>query len=166
MGFSCDDLIRSLESSGPQLTSKTKGDWAGLYRRFLKSPNFVGWYNQRHREVSQKLQLLHLQSLSEATIETWMADKEEVQLVDMVLRIRAKLSDAVSQNMPIPDIVKERLEKHVATIVTTLPSDLQDVLRRGTILNKDKSYNASANSESGRNSNERTIDILDGSSNS
>ena len=95
-----------------------------------------------------------------------MADKEEVQLVDMVLRIRAKLSDAVSQNMPIPDIVKERLEKHVATIVTTLPSDLQDVLQRGTILNKDKSYNASTNSESGRNSNERTIDILDGSSNS
>jgi len=41
--FSCDDLIRSLDSSGPQLTSKTKGDWAGLYRRFLKSPNFVGW---------------------------------------------------------------------------------------------------------------------------
>ena len=111
------------------------------------------------------VQLLHLQSLSEATIETWMADKEEVQLVDMVLRIRAKLSDAVSQNMPIPDIVKERLEKHVASIVRTLPSDLQDVLHRGTILNIDKNYNASSNSESGRNSNERTIGILDDSSN-
>jgi len=164
--FLIEDFLRSLESGGPQLTPMVKGDWEALYKRFFKSPNFVGWYNQRHREVSQKLQLLHLQSLSEATIETWMADKEEVQLVDMVLRIRAKLSDAVSQNMPIPDIVKERLEKHVATIVTTLPSDLQDVLQRGTILNKDKSYNASTNSESGRNSNERTIDILDGSSNS
>ena len=106
-----------------------------------------------------------MESLAEATIETWMADKEEVQLVDMVLRIRAKVSDAVSQNMPIPDIVKERLEKHVATIVKTLPSDLQDVLHRGTILNIDKNYNASSNSESGRNSNERTIEILDGSSN-
>ena len=105
-----------------------------------------------------------MESLAESTIETWMADKEEVQLVDMVLRIRAKLSDAVSQNMPIPDIVKERLEKHVATIVKTLPSDLQDVLHRGTILNIDKNYNASNNSESGRNSNERTIEILEGPS--
>merc|ERR1719356_2086583 len=103
------------------------------------------------RNVNQ-IQLLHMESLAEATIETWMADKEEVQLVDMVLRIRAKVSDAVSQNVPIPDIVKERLEKHVATIVKTLPSDLQDVLHRGTILNIDKNYNPSSNSESGRNS--------------
>ena len=44
------DLVRSLESSGPQLTSKTKGDWPALYRRFLKSPNFVGWYNRLSHE--------------------------------------------------------------------------------------------------------------------
>ena len=101
-----------------------------------------------------------MESLAESTIETWMAEKEEVQLVDMVLRIRAKISDSISQNMPVPDIVKERLEKHVATIVRTLPSDLQDVLQRGTILNIDKNYNASSHSVSGRNSSERTIDIL------
>ena len=56
--------------------------------RFLRSPNFVGWYNQRHREVSNKLALLHLESLAEAKIDLWMAGKAEVELVDMVLRIR------------------------------------------------------------------------------
>lgn len=161
--FIIEDFLRSLESSGPHLTPMVKGDWESLYKRFFKSPNFVGWFNQRHREVSQKLQLLHMESLAESTIETWMAGKEEVQLVDMVLRIRAKLSDAISQNMPIPDIVKERLEKHVANIVRTLPSDLQDVLQKGTILNIDKNYNASSHSVSGRNSSERTIDILENS---
>ena len=105
-----------------------------------------------------------MESLAESTIETWMAGKEEVQLVDMVLRIRAKLSEATTQHLPLPDIVKERLEKHVATIVKTLPSDLQVVLQRGTILNLDKNYNASCNSASGRNSHERTIDILENSS--
>merc|ERR1719264_572324 len=126
--FSCDDLIRSLESSGPQLTSKTKGDWAGLYRRFLKSPNFVGWYNQRHREVSAKLSLLHLESLSEAKISLWMPGKAEVELVDMVLRIRSKLEEAKKDELPLPDIVVERLEGHIATIVATLPPDLQGVI--------------------------------------
>ena len=90
-----------------------------------------------------------------------MYGKEEVQLVDMVLRIRAKLSEAASQKMPLPDIVKERLEKHVSTIVKTLPSDLQTVLQKGTILNVDKNSNSSSNCAGGRNSNERTIDILE-----
>jgi len=126
--FSCDDFIRSLEASGPQLTSRTKGDWAGLYRRFLKSPNFVGWYNTRAREMCSKLTLLHLESLAEAKIGIWMAGKAEVELVDMVLRIRSKLAEARRQELPLPDIVMERLEGHVRTIVATLPADLQCVI--------------------------------------
>lgn len=129
--FSPEDFFASLESNGPQLTSTIKGDWVGLYRRFFKSPNFVGWYNQRHREVSHKLQVLHLECLSEATIEHWMADKEEVELVDMVLRIRNKLEQ--SEELNLPDIVCERLNTHVSKIVNTLPDDLQCVLLKGTV---------------------------------
>ncbi len=87
--FNAEEFLASVDAkSGPQLTSTLKGDWRGLYRRFFRSPNFVGWYSQRHAEVSRKLSLLHLESLAEAKIEHWMRDKEEVQLVDMVLRIR------------------------------------------------------------------------------
>ena len=55
--FIMEDFLRSLESSGPQLTPTVKGDWEGLYKRFIKCPNFVGWYNQRHREMAHKLQV-------------------------------------------------------------------------------------------------------------
>ncbi|XP_023322220.1 protein DENND6A [Eurytemora carolleeae] len=126
--FNADEFIRSLEQSGPQLTSRTKGDWAALYRRFLKSPNFVGWFNARHAEVSSKLSLLHLECLSEAKIEIWMEGKAEVELVDMVLRIRGKLTEGDRTGLPISDIVKERLETHVRKIVSTLPEDLQAVI--------------------------------------
>jgi len=126
--FNSDDFIRSLEQSGPQLTSRTKGDWAALYRRFIKSPNFVGWYNARHAEVSTKLTLLHLECLSEARIESWMEGKAEVELVDMVLRIRGKLSEGERSGLPISDLVKERLEAHVTKIVAKLPDDLQTVI--------------------------------------
>jgi hypothetical protein len=47
--------------------------------------------------------------------------------------------------------VKESLERHVDAIIKTLPSDLQVVLEKGTILNVDKNYNG-ASSDS-RNSN-------------
>ncbi len=120
------------------MTSTLKGDWEGLYRRFFRSPNFVCWYNQRHREVSSKLRLLHLESLAEAKIELWMRDKEEVQLVDMVLRIRNKLEEEGGRE-DIPDVVVDSLESHVDTIVKTLPQDLQ------VVLNKDKDKRADDN---------------------
>ena len=88
-------------------------------------------YNQRHREVSAKLSLLHLESLSEAKINLWMPGKAEVELVDMVLRIRSKLEEAKKDELPLPDIVIERLEGHIATIVATLPPDLQGVIASG-----------------------------------
>jgi len=127
--FNVDEFINSLDQSGPQLTSRTKGDWAALYRKFLKSPNFVGWYNARHGEVSKKLSLLHLESLAEAKIEIWMDGKAEVELVDMVLRIRGKLVEGERTGLPISDLVKERLHGHVEKIVSTLPQDLQSVIQ-------------------------------------
>ena len=62
-------------------------------------------------------------------IKNWMQDKEEVQLVDMVLRIRNKLTEATDQKLPVPDVVSQQLTSHVDTILKTLPHDLQLVLR-------------------------------------
>ena len=45
-----------------------------------------------------------------------------------VLRIRNKLREANDQSLPLPDVICEQLEKHVATIVQALPIDLQTVL--------------------------------------
>merc|ERR1711874_312994 len=70
-----------------------------------------------------------LESLAESRIEIWMEGKEEVQLVDMVLRIRNKLAEASDQNLPVPDIVNEQLLGHVEKILKTLPQDLQLVLQ-------------------------------------
>ncbi|XP_062610729.1 protein DENND6A-like, partial [Saccostrea cucullata] len=64
--FDTDEFLKTLERSGPQLTSGIKGDWEGLYRRFFRSPNFEGWYQHRQTEVNQKLQVLHMEALCSA----------------------------------------------------------------------------------------------------
>lgn len=90
---------------------------AATCRRFFKSPHFDGWYRQRHREMAHKLEALHLEALCEAVrmvwvgepelvgaqmsdgrtlcpwqdLETWMKDKSEVEVVDLVLKLREKL---------------------------------------------------------------------------
>ncbi|XP_062356881.1 protein DENND6A isoform X4 [Cinclus cinclus] len=72
--FSQDDFMKTLEKAGPQLTSGLKGDWIGLYRHFLKSPNFDGWFRSRQKEMTQKLEALHLEALcNEVRKITWFS---------------------------------------------------------------------------------------------
>uniref|UniRef100_A0A8B9JX63 DENN/MADD domain containing 6B n=1 Tax=Astyanax mexicanus TaxID=7994 RepID=A0A8B9JX63_ASTMX len=64
--FSQDEFMATLDHAGPQLTSVLKGDWMGLYKRFFRSPNFDGWYRLRHREMTQKVECLHLEAICDA----------------------------------------------------------------------------------------------------
>ncbi|KAI2658985.1 Protein DENND6A [Labeo rohita] len=61
--FNQEEFMKTLEKAGPQLTSRLKGDWIGLYRQFLRSPNFDGWFRNRRKEMTQKLEALHLEAL-------------------------------------------------------------------------------------------------------
>nr|XP_023671791.1 protein DENND6B-like [Paramormyrops kingsleyae] len=128
--FSQEEFMKTLEHAGPQLTSVLKGDWMGLYRRFFRSPNFDGWFRLRHREMTQKLECLHLEVISEADLAAWIQDKSEVEIVDLVLKLREKLTKARRQQLPVKEEVLQKQEKHVETVICSLPEDLQAVLLR------------------------------------
>ncbi|NXC48064.1 DEN6B protein, partial [Penelope pileata] len=126
--FRQDDFMKTLEHAGPQLTCVLKGDWLGLYRRFFKSPNFDGWYRQRHREMTQKLEALHLEAICDANIVAWMKDKSEVEIVDLVLKLREKLVRARCQHLPVKEETLQRVGLYIETVIGSLPEDLQTVL--------------------------------------
>ncbi|CAN7942077.1 unnamed protein product [Ixodes pacificus] len=126
--FHQEDFLRSLETSGPQLTTGTKGDWAALYRKFFRSSNFSGWYRGRCKEASQKLQALHAEAISDADLLLWTRDKQEVEVVDLVLRLKDKLSSGEKGSLPVTPQTMAKLRRHVQTIVSGLPEDLQQVL--------------------------------------
>ncbi|XP_047927123.2 protein DENND6A isoform X2 [Anser cygnoides] len=89
--FSQDEFMKTLEKAGPQLTSGLKGDWIGLYRHFLKSPNFDGWFRSRQKEMTQKLEALHLEALCNENLVFWSQKHTEVETVDLVLKLKNKL---------------------------------------------------------------------------
>lgn len=126
--FKQDDFLRSLDTAGPQLTTGIKGDWAALYRRFFKSSNFIGWYQGRRKEASQKLQALHAEAISDADLLLWTRDKEEVEVVDLVLRLKDKLVSGEKGSLPVTPQTMAKLRRHVQAIVSGLPEDLQQVL--------------------------------------
>ncbi|KAK3103615.1 hypothetical protein FSP39_020536 [Pinctada imbricata] len=127
--FDPDEFLKSVEHSGPQLTSGIKGDWEGLYRKYFKSQNFEGWYQHRQFEVNQKLQVLHMEALCEANLTQWIEDKGEVEIVDLIIRIKDKLSFAANNNIAINSSSIGKLRKHLDSIMCSLPEDLQSVLK-------------------------------------
>ncbi|XP_058838175.1 protein DENND6A [Topomyia yanbarensis] len=132
--FKQEDFLATLEECGPQLTFTCKGDWEGLYKRFFTSPNFKGWYETRYFELQQTLQALHMQTLSESNLTEWVKDKHEVEIVDMILRLRQKLTLCNSTQMaalPVPLNTKDTRElllRHLDSMKRCLPDDLKQIL--------------------------------------
>lgn len=88
--FKQDDFLATLENSGPQLTSSLKGDWEGLYKRFFRSPNFKGWYESRYMELTQTLQTLQLQALSDAVRDSFFCHEKSFELTLMSFRTESE----------------------------------------------------------------------------
>ncbi|XP_054163497.1 protein DENND6A-like [Oppia nitens] len=128
--FRPDDFLKSLETSGPQLTSNIKGDWIGLYRKFLRCPNFISWYDSRLKEANQKLRVLHMEAISGANLMDWIRDKAEVEVVDLILRLKEKLSLAENDSLPLSDQTVYKLRSTLNDIINTLPDDLKHILSK------------------------------------
>uniref|UniRef100_A0A182NHE4 UDENN domain-containing protein n=1 Tax=Anopheles dirus TaxID=7168 RepID=A0A182NHE4_9DIPT len=134
--FKQEDFLATLEEFGPQLTSTCKGDWEGLYRRFFSSPNFKGWYETRYCELEQTLQVLHMQTLSESDLAEWAHGKLEVEIVDMILRLRHKLTllqagGGTMAALPVQLNARDtraQLLRHMESMKKSLPDDLKQIL--------------------------------------
>uniref|UniRef100_A0A4W6FWL9 DENN/MADD domain containing 6Aa n=1 Tax=Lates calcarifer TaxID=8187 RepID=A0A4W6FWL9_LATCA len=109
--FIQQDFMKTLEKAGPQLTSRLKGDWIGLYRHFLKSPNFDGWFRNRRREMTQKLEALHLEALS-------------------ILLYVCLLSFLCLEQLPVRPGTLAKLRAHIEAVILALPEDLQGILHK------------------------------------
>ncbi|XP_051531714.1 protein DENND6A-like isoform X2 [Myxocyprinus asiaticus] len=128
--FIQEEFMKTLEKAGPQLTSRLKGDWIGLYRQFLGSPNFDGWFRNRRKEMTQKLEALHLEALCEEDLQLRIQKHTEVETVDLVLKLKEKLTQAERDHLPVKTGTLVKLQAHIETIILSLPEDLQGILHK------------------------------------
>ncbi|TSM44166.1 Protein DENND6A [Bagarius yarrelli] len=128
--FVQEEFMKTLEKAGPQLTSRLKGDWIGLYRQFLKSPNFDGWFRNRRKEMMQKLEALHLEVLCEEDLQLRIQKHTEVETVDLVLKLKDKLTQAEREQLPVRAGTLAKLQSHIDFIILSLPDDLQGILHK------------------------------------
>ncbi|XP_076845063.1 protein DENND6A isoform X2 [Brachyhypopomus gauderio] len=128
--FVQEEFMKTLEKAGPQLTSRLKGDWIGLYRQFLKSPNFDSWFRNRRKEMMQKLEALHLEALCDEDLQLRIQKHTEVETVDLVLKLKDKLTQAQREHLPVRAGTLNKLQAHIESVILSLPEDLQGILHK------------------------------------
>lgn len=126
--FNIDEFIQTLPNYGPQLTSKMKGNWQALYRKFFLSPNFEAWFERKKKEVNGKLEMLHLEALSTANIEQFLERKDEVEIVDLYTQMKLKLQKCRSSRVSMK--IQHDIFLQTERILNVLPTDLQELIKR------------------------------------
>lgn len=125
--FEIDAFLATLDTSGPQLTTKIRGDWLGLYKKFFSCSNFYSWYGERKGEIDRKLWSLHLDSILDIDLPQVIKSKDEVELVDMIIFLKRRLAQAVSRPQD-HEFSYENLDQFrvkLVELINTLPEDLR-----------------------------------------
>lgn len=128
--FKVEDFLSSIETTGPQLTTGIKGDWTGLYRRFLRSANFVEWYNAKLKEANEKILTLHIETLSDANIATTIESLPEVEIVDLILKLKHNLNSAQNGTLCLSNHTISQLKGNIDIIIEKLPEDSRSLFKR------------------------------------
>lgn len=122
--FNPEDFFATLQQAGPHLTTGIKGDWIGLYRNFFKTPNFSAWFHERHSNLTNKLHALQLEALAESDLKKWSIGKKEVEIVDMVLKLR----EVLKSDPPVADNTRTLLARRLEDLNCILPEDMKSIL--------------------------------------
>ncbi|XP_041975641.1 protein DENND6B [Aricia agestis] len=122
--FNPEDFFASLQHAGPHLTTGIKGDWIGLYRHFFRTPNFSAWFHERHGKLTDKLHALQLEALAESDLKRWSIGKKEVEIVDMVLKLR----EVLRSDPPVASNTRTLLAKRLEELNSVLPEDMKSIL--------------------------------------
>ncbi|CAL2042019.1 unnamed protein product [Caenorhabditis brenneri] len=123
--FSMDDFLASVDANGgPSLTCGTKGDWQGLYRRFITCSNFGGWLSMRSRDVNNQLKSHYVEALCSADFcPQTLATKHNVEIVDLVLRIRERIIEIGAETE-----IRRNLVRQIVKILSNVDDDLKQLL--------------------------------------
>ncbi|KAL3111600.1 hypothetical protein niasHT_019947 [Heterodera trifolii] len=90
--FSLDQFLTKLQHFGHP---GVRGDWQGLYRQFVtRSPNFIGWLQQRRKHIEKQLKEEYLELLCSANLSSEvLCHRNQVEIVDLVLKFRDHLAE-------------------------------------------------------------------------
>lgn len=114
------DILTSLDKSYI-MQNKTKE--IELYKRFLASANFHGWFNERKQAALQQLNLLYRKLIFETDITTLLRGRSNVETVDLYMRLREQLISEEGKPPTEETIsMSAQLRQHLQIVSVALPN--------------------------------------------
>ncbi|CAJ0584863.1 unnamed protein product, partial [Mesorhabditis spiculigera] len=122
--FVLDDFLVTLEAAGPSLTCGIKGDWSGLYRRFVSTRTFAGWLSQRNSDIAKQIKMAYIEELCQADLgASVLASRHHAEIVDLVLRMRL-----IAVQLPTRHERRVGVIRQIAAVISRVDEELRGVL--------------------------------------
>lgn len=128
--FSTDEFLGNLSARGPGkfLMKRMKSNWLDLYRRFLRGPNFLPWFQRRHAVAEQEQQRLWRQARMKTDIQHFISKMTEIEIVDSFNVIERHLRSEIQEGSADSEATCEKLKGDLQAIFNVLPKDMQELL--------------------------------------
>ncbi|KAK4276368.1 hypothetical protein QN277_019325 [Acacia crassicarpa] len=95
--FNAEEFLASLSARGPGkfLLKRMRSNWLDLYRRFLKGPNFMPWFQRRQAVAEQEQDRLWKHSRMTTDMQQLLSKMSELEIVDSFNAIERHLAKEV-----------------------------------------------------------------------
>ncbi|GLJ49145.1 hypothetical protein SUGI_1036760 [Cryptomeria japonica] len=82
--FDAHEFLEGLAARGPGkfLSKRMRANWLDLYRRFLKGPNFMPWFQRRRSVAEQEQHRIWRQARAKADVRQFLSNMCEVEVID------------------------------------------------------------------------------------
>ncbi|XVE58712.1 hypothetical protein DITRI_Ditri04bG0191000 [Diplodiscus trichospermus] len=105
--FNADEFLTSLSARGVGkfLSKRMRSNWLDLYRRFLKGPNFMPWFQRRQAVAENEQHKLWRQTRMKTDIHHLITKMPELEVVDCFNAIERNLLQEIQVFLPFSRIM-------------------------------------------------------------
>ncbi|KAJ7550201.1 hypothetical protein O6H91_07G088200 [Diphasiastrum complanatum] len=132
--FDAHEFLQSLAARGPGkfLAKRLRANWLDLYRRFLKGPNFMPWFQRRRAVAEQEQHRIWRVARLKVDMRPFLSKMSEVEVIDMfhavVRHLLAEMQMLPRAGMNMEASICQKLRNDLKIIYSLLPRDMQQLL--------------------------------------
>ncbi|XP_060968098.1 uncharacterized protein LOC115709840 isoform X2 [Cannabis sativa] len=133
--FNADEFLATLSGRGPGkfLSKRMRYNWLDLYRRFLKGPNFMPWFQRKRVVAEQEQHRLWRHARVKADIQQFISKMSELEVVDSFNAIERHIIGDIKQSGKASGdsnstSTYQKLKGDLRALFNVLPKDMQQLL--------------------------------------
>lgn len=121
--FNKSEFLEILSSLDKQYVVQSKSKELELYKRFLSSVNFQGWFSERKQAALEQLNTIYRKMIMEADITVLIKGRSNVDVVDLYMRLREQLiAEEGRTQTEETEAMADKLRQHLQAVSTVLPT--------------------------------------------